>query len=106
MIGNKHQQRVWIGILAVGLDGSDLFSIGARTAAKQSLYPAHKEHLKRRHQRGRAGAVEHFIQRSLGQVELEQPKIARVGSDQMLKNGVAAALAKKRLVAHQHIRRL
>ena len=51
-------------------------------------------------------AIEDFAERRFAQVEFEDAEIARIGCDQMLKDGIAAALAEKGLVAHQHISRL
>ena len=105
MVGHKNDERIGIGILAVSLDRSNLFSIGARAAPKQRLNPAHEENLKWRHQRGRASAIQNFVERSLGQVKLKQSEVARVGCDQVLQNGIAAAFTKERLIADQHISR-
>ena len=76
-----------------------------RSAAKKILHPAHEENLKRRHQRRRAGAVENFRQIVFREIELEETEVAQIGRNQMFENRIAKALAEKRFVAHEHIRR-
>ena len=103
VVGDKNEHRVGIGILAVGLDGGQLFVV--RSATEQGLDAADEEHLKRRHQRRRAGAIEHFGQVGLGQIKIKQAEIAQVGGHQVLENGLAAALAEESLIAHENVRR-
>ena len=101
VVGHKNQHRVGIGIFAVGLDGGQLLFV--RAAAEQRLHAADEEHLKGRHQRRRAGAIEDLGQVGLGEIEIKQAEIAQVGGHQVLENRLAAALAEEDFVADEHV---
>ena len=103
VVGDENNQRVGIGILAVVLDGGQLFFVGA--AAKKILHAAHEEDLKRSHQRGSAGAVENLGQIGFGEIEFEEAEVAQIGGNQMLEDGVAKALAEKSLIADEDVGR-
>ena len=68
------------------------------------LTPRTKKHLKRSHQRRRAGTIEHFGQVGLRQIKIKQAEIAQVGGHQVFENGFAAALAEENFIAHEDIR--
>ena len=99
----KTIKSVGIGILAVLLDRGDFLFV--RAAAEQILHAAHEEHLKRRHQRRRAGAVQNFGEIGFGEIEIEQAEVAQVGGDQMLEDRVAEALAEESFIADEHVGR-
>ncbi len=101
MVGDKNQERVGIRVLAVVLDGGELFFVG--TAAEKILDAAHEEDLKRGHQRGSAGAVENFRQIVFGEVELEETEVPQIGRDEMLEDGVAKAFAEEGFIAHENV---
>ena len=101
MVGDKDDQRIGIRILAIVLDGGQLFFV--RTAAEKILHSAHKEDLEWGHQRRRAGPVENFSQIILPQIEFVQAEVAQIGGNQVLQNSVAEALTEKSLVAHEHV---
>ena len=103
VVGDKDEERVGIRILAVVLDGGEFFFVGA--AAKKILHAAHEEDLKRRHQRGRAGAVENFGQIVFGEIEFEEAEVAQIGGDEMLEDGVAKALAEEGFIADEDVGR-
>ena len=103
MVGDKDQDGVGIGIFAVGLDGGEFFFVGA--AAEKILDAADEEHLKGRHQRRSAGAVEDFGEIGVGEIEFEKAEVAQVGGDQVLDNRFAAALAEEGFVSHEDVGR-
>ena len=102
VVGHKNQHRIGVGIFAVGLDGGQFLFV--RSASEQGLDAADEKHLKGRHQRRRAGAVENFRQIGLGQIKIKQAEVAQVGWDQVFENGFAATLAEEGFVAHENIR--
>ena len=101
MVGNENDERVGIRILAIVFDGGKLFFVGP--AAKKILHPAHEKHLKRRHQRGRAGTVENFGKIVFCEVEFEQTEVTQIGRNQVLEDGVAKALAEESFIANEHV---
>jgi len=103
MVGNKDQHRVGIGILAILFNGRKFFFI--RAAAKKTLHAAHKEHLKRGHERGRAGAIKNFGKIIFSEIELEHAEVTEVCRNQVFENGVPKAFAEESLIAHEHVRR-
>ena len=103
MVGDENDERIGIGILAVLLDRCQFFFVGA--AAKKVLHAAYEEHLKRSHQRRRAGAVENLRQVRFPEIEFEKAEVSQVGGNQMFENGITKTLAEESLVAHEHVRR-
>src|SRR5262249_60952949 len=103
VVGDKNQHRVGVRIPGVFLDGFELVLI--RPAAEQILHSPHKKHLKRRHQRGRACAVEHFHQFGLGQIEFKQAEFAQIAGYEGFENRIAALLAEENFVAHENVNR-
>ena len=91
------------GFLAILFDGRKFFLV--RAAAKEILHAAHKKNLKRRHQRGGAGTVENFGQVGFRKIEFEEAEVAEIGGNQVLEDGIAKALAKEGLIAHEHVGR-
>ena len=103
VVGDKNQHRIRVGVLAVGLDGSQFLFV--RSSSKQVLDAADEEHLKRRHQRRSTRAIENLWQVGFGQIKLKQAEVAEFGRHQVLENGFAAALAEENLIAHEDIHR-
>ena len=103
VVGHKNDQRIRIGVLEIVFDGGELVVVLA--AGVEVLHTADEEHLERRHQRRCAGAVERMLQLNFAEVHVVHAQFANVGRDQLLQDGIAAALAKERLVAHKHISR-
>ena len=101
MVGDKDQERVRVGILAVLLDSSQLLLI--RSTGEKSFNAAYEEHLERRHQGGGAGTVEDFAQVGFGKIEVEQAEIAQIAGHQVLENGFAEALAKEDFIADENV---
>ena len=100
-VGNKQQQRLRIGRPEIAIQRRKLILL---CAARVKLpHVAHKNHLERRHQRGRLRAVQHFKDRRRGQVKIGQAKIPQLRRHKGLHHGGAAAVQQKNLVAGQHI---
>src|ERR1700731_284558 len=103
MVGDEDDHRVRVGIFHVGFNGGEFVSV--RAAPVKLFDAAHKEHLKRRHERRRARAVQHFRNAYLREIKIMQAEVAHVRGDKMLQERLAALVAKENFVADEHIRR-
>ena len=79
MVGDENQHGSRVGVLAVLLNRSQFLVV--RSAPEQVLDATDKKHLKGRHQRRRASAIEDFRQVGFGEIQLEQTEITQVGRD-------------------------
>ena len=68
---------------------------------KRLFTPRTKKHLKWRHQRGRAGAVENFGKIVFREVELEQAEVTQISRNQVLEDGVPKTLAEESFIANE-----
>ena len=76
-VGDEEQQRLRVGRTEVAIERGELFFFC--TARVELPHIANEDHLKRRHQRRRLRAVKHVEDRGLGEVEIGEAEIAKIG---------------------------
>src|SRR5579884_3695497 len=76
-----------------------------RAASIKLFYAAHKEDLKRRHERRSAGAIKDFHNAHVRKIKIVQAEVAQVSGNKMLQQRLAALVAKENFITDQDIRR-
>ncbi len=79
-IGNEHQQRLRVGRAEVAVERGELVLFCA--AGVEIAHVAHKDHLERRHERGRLRAVEDFEDGGGCKIEIGEAEVSELVREQ------------------------